>query len=1528
MKSENFLLVFALALLAASVIFFFTNSNQPLFTASFAGERVTQRFGECASCDVKNVAMDAVLDDGSPNSSSGSAASLYYRNLGGNKHVIMRFDVSSIPAGATIHSARLVFFRQNDYLTDNSAGLVEIKQPIYKIVDSAPSGIWVESQATYNSKKSGVGWNGAGNITSSLGSQIGFVFFRNWLSGSQAFYTVDLTNAVKDWVASPSSNNGFYFASGPYYNKSFYSKEAASENLRPYLEVTFDGTNPESIPQPAGITAKFWKGQTFITWKEAQTDKNETTYRIYRYSQPITSSNINQAQLLDEVYQGSSYVSASLYGGTGAIKQPSLSKAGVSLSADSGLYVYTVESNGSNYYAVTTVVEGNEKQIVTAGQNATASPVSESIGIPDAFLYEHDSYNYYYSGYIMWLGSFNPKNTADNYGFFNKRSIPVFFAVTLPYKTGWDSSNPENMAKFSNSTPGMYALTLYLHASGKGYFQSEEGVDNSRNVDANRYGGFDLAFNDFSRIVVKKADGSLADLGPYIETDSYGYHYYAGFNSNYAPNGISSGFKKSIEGAKPYSDGKSVVYAEKQVKFIAEWMLYNSPWAQYMDPNRVYCTGGSMGAGGCLAVAIHNPEMIAALHSHQGRPWAYGGANYTAYSDFVFGKKAANIPTPEGIGIDDYLDLAKYLQANPNKDYPPMRTNHGKNDTTISWGNIPAFYSAANNAKVALTGYFDQCSHNCFEAASYTTGSAYFPEVIYERFFVKNQFMNSFDNFHYALNKSYPTFTDFSLNGNPGNGDPANSDLRGQINGLEYFDRNTLVDSSGKYEVTVYLVPTATAESATVTITPKRMQSFPHNSGNAVTWKNIAADGVTVLQSGTVTANSNGWYSISNFQILKAKSKLQLLSGAPGDTTPPAVPSSFRSTGKDSNNVALAWNANSESDLSAYKIYKNSSFLSTVLKPNVNYTASGLTANTNYNFQISAIDTSGNESAKSAGLSVTTDPQATTCTLPQILCGASCITPACTSSAQCNDSNPNTTDTCNNAGTCTANCTHTPISPGGVTYVVEPVEGIDLRYSDTNHVKLSYASGIPPAKCSYYTQPETGIKIWRMTEVNDNPSWGTAVGSDRNLGYYNGYSTYTNVNINGQYAITFKTNGTAAVYRLTDCTYLREIPVGETGNPRWDLSGDAGTETTIYYHYVYGGKVIKKDVVANTAAQTVFDLESIPEFAGKGAFIHSADHSDQSARYLGIRIRYGSPLVYKVGIVDLKNKVLLPVVLSSDGEGDISPDGVWLNVASLYYSSKFYRISDLVQGISTNYASLPTLNWGHAGWAFDYNGDPVYVYQNNSNDYMEAFNPKTLQLTKTLNLAELDGFDSDGVGQHISRIYNPAKKGWFLMGAYSHPAVNGRIWSSNQIFMIEIKPVKDGAGKLLPLGQRARIWRIASEPNSYQVGAKEPTYFTEGFVNIDPQGNNVYVGGNWNGNDNLELYKIELPTNWEQTLDSGTPPITCYDLTSDHKVNVFDLTFVALRIGQPAGNPADVVGNDGVNIQDLQAVARNFGQTC
>ncbi|MDO8647163.1 MAG: LamG domain-containing protein, partial [Candidatus Diapherotrites archaeon] len=81
--------------------------------------------------------------------------------------------------------------------------------------------------------------------------------------------------------------------------------------------------------------------------------------------------------------------------------------------------------------------------------------------------------------------------------------------------------------------------------------------------------------------------------------------------------------------------------------------------------------------------------------------------------------------------------------------------------------------------------------------------------------------------------------------------------------------------------------------------------------------------------------------------------------------------------------------------------------------------------------------------------------------------------------------------------------------------------------------------------------------------------------------------------------------------------------------------------------------------------------------------------------------------------------------------------------------------------------------------------------------------------------------------------------------------------------------------------------------------------------------------------DDVRVYDSALSQQEIQAMMAGdTPPPTCLDLTSDSKVDLFDLVFVSLRLGNPAGDAADVLGNDGVNIQDLQKIAGHFGQDC
>ncbi len=91
------------------------------------------------------------------------------------------------------------------------------------------------------------------------------------------------------------------------------------------------------------------------------------------------------------------------------------------------------------------------------------------------------------------------------------------------------------------------------------------------------------------------------------------------------------------------------------------------------------------------------------------------------------------------------------------------------------------------------------------------------------------------------------------------------------------------------------------------------------------------------------------------------------------DLTAPVTPQGLTSTSKTSNSVNLSWNANSESNLTSYKVYKDSSEVAVVDNSVTSHEVSGLSAGTTYSFAISAINSSNVESPRSSTISVTTD---------------------------------------------------------------------------------------------------------------------------------------------------------------------------------------------------------------------------------------------------------------------------------------------------------------------------------------------------------------------------------------------------------------------------------------------------------------------------------------------------------------------------------------------------------------------------
>jgi hypothetical protein len=103
------------------------------------------------------------------------------------------------------------------------------------------------------------------------------------------------------------------------------------------------------------------------------------------------------------------------------------------------------------------------------------------------------------------------------------------------------------------------------------------------------------------------------------------------------------------------------------------------------------------------------------------------------------------------------------------------------------------------------------------------------------------------------------------------------STARNPINGAPVdqamlFETTLQLNTGSFYGAVDYTGPS----NPTVDITPRRLQNLHHASGTEYSWENIPAGGGSAIQSGTVTANSRGLFTIPAFRFSTAGNKLRV----------------------------------------------------------------------------------------------------------------------------------------------------------------------------------------------------------------------------------------------------------------------------------------------------------------------------------------------------------------------------------------------------------------------------------------------------------------------------------------------------------------------------------------------------------------------------------------------------------------------------------------------------------------------------
>lgn len=169
------------------------------------------------SADTVKVAADTMIDLGSPNSTSGTATSLFVRNSGKNsvRYGFVRFDLGALPTGVPVSKATLRIWIN----TLGTAGSFEVH---------LAQGAWAEASLNANNAPA-------------LGPTIATVSIA--AGQSATFVTVDVTTQVSDWLSGATPNNGIALvpSNANPINFQFDAKENTGTSHPAEIEVALAG---------------------------------------------------------------------------------------------------------------------------------------------------------------------------------------------------------------------------------------------------------------------------------------------------------------------------------------------------------------------------------------------------------------------------------------------------------------------------------------------------------------------------------------------------------------------------------------------------------------------------------------------------------------------------------------------------------------------------------------------------------------------------------------------------------------------------------------------------------------------------------------------------------------------------------------------------------------------------------------------------------------------------------------------------------------------------------------------------------------------------------------------------------------------------------------------------------------------------------------------------------------------------------------------------------------------------------------
>ena len=281
----------------------------------------------------------------------------------------------------------------------------------------------------------------------------------------------------------------------------------------------------------------------------------------------------------------------------------------------------------------------------------------------------------------------------------------------------------------------------------------------------------------------------------------------------------------------PEKEPRAYPFTERRMLWVIDWTVkkYDA------DPDRIYAGGGSMGAWGLSTFAFRHPEIFAAIYPDRPRTRQKGLPSLTTRKVYC-----TDGPVLMDDGKTDYflrMDMVKFASEH-HEDLPFMGWNCGRADGFASWQEEVDMVKAMAAAHHGFAFSWNNGNHGEGAASRGLVNKYYGPGT-------------------FARNRSYPAFSNSSIDNNMGSGDAKEGDLVGGIN-LGFAWKN-VVDEAGKWSAAISN-DLAKAEM-TVDVTPRYCQKFKAKPSEKFKWTNSAGG------AGEVAADQWGLVTIEKVRI-------------------------------------------------------------------------------------------------------------------------------------------------------------------------------------------------------------------------------------------------------------------------------------------------------------------------------------------------------------------------------------------------------------------------------------------------------------------------------------------------------------------------------------------------------------------------------------------------------------------------------------------------------------------------------------